>query len=218
MIEALTAVVFDCDGVLVDSEPHSLVAWLDVLADLGHAATEADVKACIGLGFDPTHAALCRIGPLPGRDEVWPALLAALRRSFDRGLEVFDDAIGLLDAASAAGLRTAVASTSPRSRLDLTLRVAGLAGRFEASVSGDEVAAGKPDPAVYLAALDRLGVAAANAAAIEDSVAGVQSARAAGLWVLAVVRNGADRAALAEVGATVVDGLAPFQLGIGADS
>lgn len=216
MIEALTAVVFDCDGVLVDSEPHSLVAWLDVLADLGHAATEADVQACIGLGFDPTHASLCRIGPLPGRDEVWPALLAALRRSFDRGLEVFDDAISLLDAASAAGLRTAVASASPRSRLNLTLRVAGLAGRFEASVSGDEVAAGKPDPAVYLAALDRLGVAAANAVAIEDSVAGVQSARAAGLRVVAVVRNGADRAALAEVGATVVDGLAPSQLGIGA--
>lgn len=215
MTGAAAAVVFDCDGVLVDSEPHSRAAWLGVLGALGHPATEADIAGCTGLGFEPTHAVLSRLGRLPDPAEVWPGLLQALRRSFDGGLRVFADAADLLDAASGAGLSTAVASASPRARLDLTLDVAGLAGRFDVSVAGDEVAAGKPDPAIYLAVLDRLGVAAADAVAIEDSVAGVRSAQAAGLRVVGALRTDTDRAALRAAGATVVDRLAPVQLGIG---
>ncbi len=214
MIPAAAAVVFDCDGVLVDSEPHSSAAWLHVLARLGHPATVADVAACTGLGFIPTHASLSRIAPLPPPGSLWPDLLAALQRSFAGGLDVFKDAVRVLDAARVAGVPVAVASASPRARLDLTLEIAGLAGVFAASVAGDEVEAGKPDPAVYRAALDLLGAVAADAAAIEDSVAGVQSAQAAGLRVVAVVRAGADHTALEETGALVVDELSPADIGI----
>jgi HAD superfamily hydrolase (TIGR01509 family) len=214
VIERPVAVVFDCDGVLVDSESHSRAAWVQVLGDLGHPATTTDVEACIGLGFVPTHASLTSIGPLPPPGEVWPILLRALARSFDTGLDVFADAVGLLDSVTEAGIAVAVASASPRQRLDLTLRAAGLADRFAVSVAGDEVAAPKPSPDVYLSTLRLLGKGPAGTWAIEDTDAGASAAVGAGMDVIAVVRDESSRARLDRVGVTVVDRLDPFLLGL----
>jgi len=213
VIERPAAVVFDCDGVLVDSEPHSLAAWVDILCQYGHPATQADIDGCVGLGFGPTVAALGAIEPLPPSGEVWPLLLDALERSFDEGLVVFADAIAVLDAVDAAGLPLAVASASPRQRLDLTLRVADLTDRFAVSVAGDEVAASKPDPAVYLAALEALGRPASGAVAIEDTVAGTLAAVAAGMGVVAVARDNDSTGPLRDAGALVVESLDPADLG-----
>jgi len=129
------AVVFDCDGVLVDSEPHSIVSWLDVLSGVGHPAGASDVEACAGLGFAPTYGSLSEIAPLPPPDEVFPILLAALRRSFSRGLRRFPDTVAVLNACIAAGFPVAVASSSPRARLELTLEMAGIAGLIGVSVA-----------------------------------------------------------------------------------
>jgi HAD superfamily hydrolase (TIGR01509 family) len=199
------AVVFDCDGVLVDSEPHSVAAWIDVLRDLGHSAGAPEIEACTGFGFDPTHDHLSAIAPLPPKPEVWPLLLAALARSFARGLEVFPDGIALLEACKAAGIPVAVASASPRARLDLTLKSAGLDRQFPVSVSGDDVTLGKPAPDCYLAAADLLGVDPADCVAIEDSDTGALSAIAAGMRTIAVARPMSDREALIASGAEVVD-------------
>ena len=204
------AVVFDCDGVLVDSEPHSIAAWMDVLGTLGHAATAADVEACTGLGFPPTREALARLGPLPPEDELWPVLLGALGRSFDRGLTVFEDATSLLTEVRTREVPTAVVSGSPRSRLDLTLERGGLA--FEVSVAGDEVEP-KPAPDPYLVAANRLGVDPTKCLVIEDTPTGVRSGVAAGCRVVAVVREGASRGALVEAGAEVVERLTVGLLG-----
>ena len=198
------AVLFDCDGVLVDSEPHSVAAWLDVLGSVGHPATAADVEACVGLGFLPTRDALARLGPLPAGDELWPTLLEALRRSFDTGLTAFEDATALLSAVRERGLPSAVVSGSPRSRLDLTLERAGLT--FEVSVAGDEVEP-KPAPDPYLTAAERLGVDPTQCLVIEDTPTGVRSGVAAGCRVVAVVREGVDRGVLEEAGAEVVERL-----------
>ncbi len=206
--------MFDCDGVLVDSEPHSRTAWLEVLEGFGHPATEADIEACTGLGFVSTHEFLNEIEPIPPSREVWSSLLEALGRSFQRGLEVFPDAIAVLDAAIEAGLPVAVASASPRQRLDLTLQVADLIDRFAVSVAGDEVAAEKPDPAVYLAAIEALDRFASEVVAIEDSTAGATSAVRAGLDVIAVARRPADLASLAAVGVRVVERLEPALIGL----
>lgn len=214
MIERPVAVVFDCDGVLVDSESHSRAAWIEVLDDLGHSATGVDIEACTGLGFTPTHASLSVIGPLPPPGEVWPVLLRALARSFADGLEVFADAVGLLDAVAEAGIAVAVASASPRQRLDLTLRVSGLTDRFAVSVAGDEVAAPKPKPDVYLMALQLLGKSPGGAWAIEDTDVGACAALGAGMEVIAVVRTEDSRQRLDRVGVTVVDRLDPFLLGL----
>jgi len=207
------AVVFDCDGVLVDSEPHSVAAWLDVLRTLDHPATEADVLACTGLGFSPTHDALATVAPLPPEGEVWPLLLEALARSFGTGLRIFPDGIDALKACEAAGIPVAVASASPRSRLVLTLRAGGLEGRFAVSVSADDVERGKPAPDCYLAAAAGLGVEPAGCVAVEDSGPGAQAAVAAGMRTIAVARETSDRAALAASGARVVELLLPEHVG-----
>ncbi|MEX0826898.1 MAG: HAD family phosphatase [Acidimicrobiia bacterium] len=208
------AVVFDCDGVLVDSEPHSVAAWIDVLTTLDHPAGVPEIEACTGFGFDPTHDFLSAIAPLPPKPDVWPMLLSALDRSFDRALSVFPDGIATLEACEAAGLPVAVASASPRGRLDLTLRAAGLGGRFAVSVSGDDVARGKPAPDCYLAAARRLDVEPAECVAIEDSGTGAEASIAAGMRTIAVVRPMSDRAALIASGAEVVDLLTPDLLGL----
>lgn len=208
------AVVFDCDGVLVDSEPHSRRSWAKVLDDLEHPGTEEDVAACTGLGFGATRAALERLGPLPPPEVLWPLLMIALEESYRDGLDRFDDAVGALDVALASGIPCAVASASPRQRLDLTLETAGLADRFDVSVAGDEVAHGKPAPDGYLLALTRLGHDVGPAVAVEDSVMGVRSAQAAGLRVVAVVREHAQRQGLEETGVTVVEAVTAAGLGI----
>ena len=206
--------MFDCDGVLVDSEPHSLLAWLEVLDGLGHPATAADIEACTGLGYVSTHQLLNSIEPIPPPGVVWSSLLEALESYFRDGFEVFPDAVALLNAAMAARLPVAVASASPRQRLDLTLGVAGLIERFAVSVAGDEVAAGKPDPAVYLAAIRALDRSASGVVAIEDSAAGANSAVRAGLGVIAIARHPADLAPLASVGVRVVERLEPALIGL----
>jgi beta-phosphoglucomutase-like phosphatase (HAD superfamily) len=208
------AVVFDCDGVLVDSEPHSVAAWLDVLGRLGHPAGERQIAECTGLGFGPTHDFLNEIAPLPSKGEVWPRLLAALGRSFATGVRIFPDGIATLEACERAGIPVAVASASPRARLDLTLQAAGLDGRFAVSVSGDEVDHGKPAPDCYLVAAARLGADPRECVAIEDSGPGAVAAVVAGMRAIAVVRDMSDRDELAASGAEVVAALDPGLIGL----
>jgi HAD superfamily hydrolase (TIGR01509 family) len=208
-------VVFDCDGVLVDSEPHSVISWLAVLGRLGHPATAADIERCVGLGYRPTRDALAAIAPLPGHDELWPDLLAALGDSYRSGLRRYEDAAAALERCERDGIPVAVATASPRQRLDLTLRAAGLAGRFVVSVAGDEVAHPKPAPDVYRRAAELLGVDPHVCVAVEDTVIGAEAAVAAGMATLAVVRSHGDRAALLATGARVVGEITAEALGLG---
>jgi HAD superfamily hydrolase (TIGR01509 family) len=208
-------VVFDCDGVLVDSEPHSRRAWAIVLSEIGHPASEEDVAACTGLGYLPTRAALERLGPLPEAAALWERLVMALAQSFaSSGLAVFPDAMAALDAVRAARIPVGVASSSPRERLDLTIQAADLSDQFDVSVAGDEVASGKPAPDVYRRALAGLDCPPRGAVAVEDSVAGVLSAQAAGMNVVALVREEAARAGLLATKAVVADSLELFHVGL----
>ncbi len=206
------AVVFDCDGVLVDSEPHSVIAWLEVLSGLGHPAGADDIERCTGLGFEATHAVLAESGPLPEPAEVWPRLLAALEASFRSGVRVFPDAEEVLAAVRLAGIPTAVVSSSPRQRLDLTLGVAGLG--FSVSVAGDEVGAPKPDPSGYLEAVRLLGDPQGPVRVVEDTPIGVRAAVAAGCDVVGVAREAHYARALAAAGARAVTELTPAALGL----
>ena len=206
------AVVFDCDGVLVDSEPHSVSSWLAVLGPLSQTAPPPDIEACIGLGYGPTRDALARLGPLPDHAALWRDLLAALGDSYRAGLMRFDDAMAALAACRSAGVPTAVATASPRRRLDLTLASADLV--FAVSVAGDEVDHPKPAPDVYLRSAELLGVDPARCVAVEDTAIGAQAAMAAGMKTVAVVRREDDREALGETGATVVDTITPEVLGL----
>jgi len=195
------AVVFDCDGVLVDSEPHSVASWLEVLARHGHPGTAADIAACVGLGYGPTRDALARLAPLPDPAGLWPELLEALSASYRRGLVRFADAMAALEACERVGIAVAVASASPRLRLDLTLASAGLATRFPVSVAGDEVAHPKPAPDVYLTSAEKLELNPVNCLVLEDSINGVLSAKAAQVKVFGVNPDESARAELDKAGA-----------------
>lgn len=209
------AVIFDCDGVLVDSEPHSAVAWVAALGRYGHRATAADVAACTGLGYAATYAHLAAVHPevpLPSPEDLSPEVLAALAASFDRGLLVFPDAAECVTALAFQGVPLAVASSSRRDRLDLTLARSGLARYFRATVAGDEVAHGKPAPDVYLAAAASLGLRPADCLAVEDTGPGAASAVAAGMRVVGVTRIPAETGRLLAAGAGLVNRLDPVLL------
>lgn len=182
---SLLGLVFDFDGLLVDTESALIDAWETIHAEdgidlpdrtvlhalVGHAGLTADRwaaypqthdRATLGSRYQTLAHRLCR--EAPPRDGV----------------------IALLDSARDAGLRLAVASNTTHFFIDAHLADRGLRERFTAVVCRDDVPRGKPAPDVYLAALEQLGLNANEAVAFEDSVPGHQAAVAAGLRVVVV--------------------------------
>jgi HAD superfamily hydrolase (TIGR01509 family) len=180
------AVIFDLDGVLIDSESVWDAARREVVADNGGAWTDAATRAMQGMSSPEWSRYL--------HDELGVELDPAeiSRRVVDRMLAAYEREVPLLPGAVEAVRRLAarwplgLASSSNRPVIDAVLASAGLTECFSATVSGDEVARGKPSPDVYLAAASQLGVDAARAAAVEDSSNGLRAAAAAGMLVIAV--------------------------------
>ena len=205
----LEAAIFDCDGTLVDSEPLARIAWDRSLAPHGYAIDESEYAGLIGLPYARVHAFFAeRVPGLEPLDAFWDGYSARLFALIDTELDPFQDAIDTVRGLAARGLAVAVASSSPRARLDRTLPRAGLADAFAVSVAGDEIEHGKPAPDMFLAAARRLGVAPARCAVIEDSPPGVAAGLAAGMRTVGVARNGADATGL-RAAHVVLDRLSP---------
>lgn len=186
------AVIFDCDGTLVDSEPLARIAWERSLSPYGYAIDDAEYAGLIGLPYAKVHRFFAdRVPGLAAPDPFWDAYSGALFELIDTQLEPFADALETVRDLRALDVAVAVASSSPRARLDRTLARAGLADAFAVTVAGDEVAHGKPAPDMFLAAAERLGVAPARCAVIEDSAPGVAAGLAAGMHTVGVARDGA---------------------------
>jgi HAD superfamily hydrolase (TIGR01509 family) len=183
------AVVFDMDGLLLDTERPVRAAWMSAAASLGVALGEADYLTLIGLNHVDSGARLLR---LFGGDAARLAAAGDLvesqlsERFGDRPFDTKPGALALLRALHAARVPCAVASSTHRSEVQRRLGNAGLLDFFAAVCGGDEVRRGKPAPDLYALAVGRLGAAAATALAFEDSGHGVQAALAAGLAVVAV--------------------------------
>jgi HAD superfamily hydrolase (TIGR01509 family) len=220
-----TAVLFDMDGLLIDSEPLWLEAETAVMARLGAGWTEDDQAALLGGSLDRTVRYLLAKAtkPVPPRvvgEWLMSDIVARVRRG---GVPVRPGARELLVAVASAGLPTALVTSSERSFMDAVLASTGL--RFGALVCAEDVTTTKPDPEPYLLAAKLLGVPPAECFALEDSPNGVASAEAAGCRVLAVpslvpipaapgrtvVRSLLDLTADAE--GIRVGGLAPTTLG-----
>ncbi len=209
----LHAIVFDFDGVIVDSEPLHYRAFLEVGRDLGVTFSYDDYLAEY-VGFDDRDAfrhmlanaerpvdeaavaALC--------DRKQPAFDELVKRELDAEAFAIPGALTLIDGCHAAGLPIAVASGATRADIDLMLGMLGRRDRFEVIVTADDVARSKPDPASYALAAERLGVAPGCCLAIEDTAAGLASAAGAGLLTLGLTTT-TDAPALAAAGRVLPD-------------
>ena len=184
--EALRAVLFDMDGLLVDSEPLWFEVERAVMARLGGHWGEADQEALIGGSLDRTVSWLLAKAAAPAsREDVARWLVAEMAALIlARGLPLQPGAGPLLAALDAAGVPCALVTASSRAIMDAVLTVTGLS--FDVTVCGEDVRRGKPDPEPYLLAAARLGVPAAGCVVLEDSPTGIAAARAAGCPVIAV--------------------------------
>lgn len=192
------AVLFDFDGVLVDSEPLHFRSLRDSLAPEGIALSQADYLA-LYLAYDDREAvrlALEGHGQVPDRERV-EALARRKADLFDAQLEavpVFPGARELVAALQQAGLPLAIASGALRAEIEAILAAAGLRSAFAAVVGADDVACTKPHPEPYLEAARRLrarlpDLEPRHCLAIEDSPPGILSARGAGMTVVGVAHS-----------------------------
>jgi HAD superfamily hydrolase (TIGR01509 family) len=193
----VTAVIFDCDGTLVDSEPLAERAWALALARHGYELGPDDLAGAQGLPFQTVHAHMAKRTRLPELEVFWAEYAAELLPLLDTELEPFADAVDTTRELHRRGIPLAVASSSRRERLDRTLARAGLSALFQVSVAGDEIARGKPAPDMFLEAAARLGATPEACVVIEDSAPGVAAGLAAGMVTVGVLRDGIDPDALA---------------------
>jgi putative hydrolase of the HAD superfamily len=181
------AVVFDFDGLLMDTESTSFESWRHEWEQWGLALDPATFFAEHGGDVtEQRYAELAvAVGPAFDRD-LSHRRRVAYRDELHAGLDLLPGLPGWLGEASQAGVRLAVASSSPRHWVTGHLSRVGADREFEVLACGDEVAAAKPAPDVYLLALRRLGLAGAAAVAVEDSPHGVAAAKAAGMRCMAI--------------------------------
>ena len=181
------AVVFDCDGLLMDTEPCWTVAETELFARRGLPFGAEQKALVIGRSLAAASASLAGLFGEPGRaPDIAAELLALVAEVVGAQAEAIAGARELVERVVRAGLPVAVASNSPRSLLDAALARGGFTGTFPVSVAADEVRDPKPAPDMYRRACELLGVAPEHALAFEDSMTGLRSARAAGLRVVGV--------------------------------
>jgi HAD superfamily hydrolase (TIGR01509 family) len=203
------AVVFDLDGLLIETEE----IWDEVrealVRERGGRWTDRAQRDMMGMSSTEWSQYLHEtLGLHESPDELNRLVVERMAERYREQLPLLP---GAVDAVRRVAARwpLAVASSSNRPLIDLVLELSGLASLFQATVSSEEVARGKPAPDVYLEAARRLGVEPERAAAIEDSESGIGSAKAAGMRVVAIpnrsFRPGEEALASADV---VLDSLA----------
>lgn len=186
----LRGLVFDMDGVVIDSHPAHRAAWKTFLADVGRPTSDEELDVILDGGKrdeilryflgELDHEQIAEYGKR--KDEI-------LRRRGSK-LEPMPGVVAFLDCLLNAGVRVALATSASRSRACGTLEALGLTHYFETIVTGDEVTAGKPDPTIYRLAAALMQEAPNQLLAVEDAVSGVKSAKGAGMRCLGIAHNG----------------------------
>jgi HAD superfamily hydrolase (TIGR01509 family) len=181
------AVIFDNDGLLLDTEQAWTRAEVILFARRGREFTLESKRYILGSSRAVAARKLEQLLDLPGEGEALRDELQALvMDEVLRGAPPMPGAVELVAEFRGRGVPVGLASNSLREFVDRALRVSGMEGAFDATLAGDEVAAPKPAPDVYLGVAERLGVAPRDCTALEDSHTGVAAARAAGMYVIGV--------------------------------
>jgi HAD superfamily hydrolase (TIGR01509 family) len=185
------AVIFDCDGILVDSEMLGLRSLQQALQEAGVERSLSSLAQFSGRSHSETLAELeAESGaPLIAREVArrMDECYAQLAKS--EGLQPCPGVPRLLLHLAACQIPFTLASSGPRRKVLFSLQTAGLASAFPQFVCGDDVARAKPAPELYFAAAALIGVPPADCLAVEDAPNGVRAARAAGMQVVAVTTN-----------------------------
>jgi HAD superfamily hydrolase (TIGR01509 family) len=201
-VDGFDLVIFDCDGVLVDSERLAVRTEREILSALGWPLAESEIiERFVGRSAEYMHREIERE---LGRPIDWDAEFEPhYREAFERELVPVEGVVAALDRINAP---TCVASSGSHAKMRFTLGLTGLLDRFgDRLFSVDEVDHGKPAPDVYLYAAERMRVEPGRCAVVEDSVSGVTAGLAAGMRVFAFAGGVCDAASVALEGAVVFD-------------
>lgn len=181
-------ILFDMDGVLIDSEPIHEQAIVALSAELGEAITDHDLLFSFKGAPEKTMAARLM--------EIYPGQrLSAeelIRRKVDLYASIFhnvkliEGAKEFIERSYAAGRKHGLTTSASRSTQQLTFETFGFSPFFDAIITGEDITQGKPHPEPYLITAEKLGLAAADCIVIEDSINGVKSGKAAGCQVIAI--------------------------------
>ncbi|MFM7112282.1 MAG: HAD family hydrolase [Planctomycetota bacterium] len=182
------AVLWDMDGTLVDTAELHFDAWSRLCVGLGRPFTRADFKATFGRRnpeifhyLFPGGISDAESARLGGEKELM--YRAAAR---EKGVELLPGARNLMNALGKAGARQAIGSSAPRENLELILELTNIGKLLGALVGMEDTSRGKPDPEVFLKGASRLGVEPSRCVVLEDAVAGIEAATAAGMRSIAV--------------------------------
>jgi len=195
----IQAILFDLDGLMVDSEPHSLASWEAVLQERGVTLDQLTIDSILGLRIDATARTLIDKYHLPDTVQgLSDAKTEYQIAHLDGNVQPMPGLIELLDEIDRRDLKKAVASSGIHRYVEAVLRANGLLDRFSVIITGDQVAHGKPAPDVFLAAARALHAEPQHCLVLEDAPAGVQAAKAAGMTCIAVPDQGVAKLDLSQ--------------------
>lgn len=199
----LAGVIFDFDGVVVDSHPIHLEAWKTFFNSLGQKIHDEDL-AFVLEGAKKEDILRHFLGDLTPEDiKLYGDEKEKLFKERANNLRLTHGFAGFLEQVDAAGLPSVVATSGSRKRVEESLEQFRLRSRFRAVVTGDDVAKGKPDPSIFFLAARALHIKAENILVCEDAVSGVTAAKKAAMKCLAIATNGRE-AKLKQAGADLV--------------
>jgi len=197
------AVVWDLDGVMVDSAQTHNYSWTAMAREFGVPYDpERDFPLYFGRHNNDIISSLWQVSD-QGRLDSMAQRKEALFRDAARELKPLPGVVTLVRALSEAGWKQGIGSSAPLENIQLLLSVTGLASFMQAIASAEDVTVGKPDPRVFLIAFEKLGVEPHNGVVIEDAPAGVKAALAAGATCVAVTTTQTEET-LRDVGAHLV--------------
>jgi beta-phosphoglucomutase family hydrolase len=182
------AVVWDMDGVIADTIPLHFEVWHDMLQEMGMKFTQDDFKRVSGMRSEEV------IQHILGGDVAQIQSIARnkeerFRQRVKRRINLFPGVKNLLELFVTKGFRQVLASSAPKENVVLLINELKIGSYFDSIVSGEDVTWGKPNPEVFLIAARRLGVAPKNCIVIEDAIAGIRAAKAAGMRCIAVANT-----------------------------
>ncbi|MDX9755294.1 MAG: HAD-IA family hydrolase [bacterium] len=188
---AIQAVIFDMDGVLVDSEEFICEAAIRYFAELGVQVKAEDFLDFVGMGENRYIGGVAEKYHVPIDIEQAKIRTYQIYDNIVRGrLEPLDGVLDFLRRCRTLGLKTAVATSADRTKMDINLREMGLTETdFTVCIHGQQVERKKPHPDIFLLAAEKMGIAPACCLVVEDAISGIQAAKAAGCKALGLMTS-----------------------------